>query len=102
MRPLGEIPAMGRHDAPFFPSVLSPAAFTPFQRDSSGVMVSEHKTVDGSNRSFGLAGRHQRRRKRLGTPRPFAVDACNQARVGLRERMPGTPMKLSGVLSLEA
>jgi hypothetical protein len=61
MLPLVELPEIVRPDAPWLAAVLSPAAFAQFQRSSSGVIVSEHKTVEGIHRIFGLAVRHQRR-----------------------------------------
>lgn len=65
MLPLVESPEIVRHDAPCFPSVVSPEACEPFQRDVSGLRVSENKTGEGINRLFVSDVRHQRRLNRL-------------------------------------
>jgi len=101
MLPLVEIPDIVRHDAPWFAAVFSPDAFTQFQRDISGLIVSEHKTVDGINRLFVIDVRNQSRVNRLLTESPFAVDAVNHARLNLLSSLPGTQLKPRGVLSLD-
>lgn len=65
MLPLVEIPEIVQHYAPFFASVFSPQALGQFQRSSSGLIVSEHKTVDGINRLFVLDVRNPSSLKRL-------------------------------------
>lgn len=90
-----------RHYAPFFASVFSPEAFTQFQRDVSGLIVSENKTVDGINRIFVIDVRNQSRLKRWFTESPFAVEAVNQARLALLSSLAGTQMKPQGVLSID-
>jgi hypothetical protein len=75
MLPLVELPEIVRHDAPWFASVFSPAALAQFQRDSSGLILSENKTVEGINRIFVIDVRHQRSLNRWLTGSPCAVDA---------------------------
>ena len=65
MLPLVEIPEIVRHYAPFFTSVFSPVAFKQFQRYSSGLIVSENKTVEGINRIFVIDVRNQSSLNRL-------------------------------------
>ena len=65
MLPLVEMPALVRHDAPWLASVFSPEAFAQFQRDVSGLILSENKTVDGINRIVVIDGRNQSRLNRL-------------------------------------
>src|SRR5215510_7047691 len=71
------------------------------QRCSSGLIVSENKTVDGINRLFVLDARNQSSLNRLLTESPFAVGALHQARLALLQSLPGTQMKPKGVLSLD-
>ena len=99
MVPLVEIPDIVQHDAPFFASVFSSKAFEPFQRDISGLLVSEKTTGDGINRLFVLNVRHQRRLTRLLPESPFSVSAVNRCRVALLQSLPGTAMTSQGVLS---
>lgn len=102
MLPVVEMPEMGRPAAPCFAAVCSPEAFQPFQRDLRGWMLSAHNTVAGLTRICVLEVRHQRRRHRVCTERPWSVDAFKQARFEGLERRPGTQMNASGVVSLEA
>jgi hypothetical protein len=101
MLPLVEIPEIGRHDAPFFTSVFSPEVFEQFQRDVSGLIVSENKTVHGINRMFVIDVRNQSRLKRLLTESPCSVDALNEARLTLLSQLAGTQMESRGVLSID-
>ena len=59
-----ELPEIVRHEAPGLAAVCSPEAFAQCPRDSSGVSVSEHQTVDGINRIGGIDRRPQRRWQR--------------------------------------
>jgi hypothetical protein len=101
MFPLVEIPDIVQHYAPFFASVFSPKALQQFQRYLSGLIVSENKTVDGIKRLFVLDVRNQSSLNRLLTESPFSVHALNQARLAFLQNLPGTEMKLKGVLSLD-
>lgn len=83
MRPLVEIPELVRHYAPWFTSLLSPEALAQFQRYISGLIVSEHKTVDGINRIFVGDVRHQSSLNRFLQESPFSVEAVTQARLKL-------------------
>jgi hypothetical protein len=83
MLPLVEIPERVRHDASWFASVCSPEAFVQFQRDVSGLIVSENKTVDGINCIFVIDVRHQSRLNRWLTESPFSIEAVNPARINL-------------------
>jgi hypothetical protein len=74
MLPLVEIPDSVRHEAPFFASVFSPEACAQFQRYLSGLLVSEHKTVDGLHRLLVIDVRHQSRLHRVLTESPVAVE----------------------------
>lgn len=87
--------------APCFASVFSSQALQQFQRYLSGFIVSENKTVEGINRLCVLDVRNQSSLNRLFTESPFSVDALNQARLALVQRLPGTQMKSKGVLSLD-
>ena len=75
MLPLVEIPELVRHDAPWFASGCSPEALAQFQRYVSGLILSEHKTVDGIKRMLVIDGRNQSRLNRLLTASPFSVEA---------------------------
>jgi hypothetical protein len=101
MLPLVEIPELVRHYAPFFAAVFSAEAFEQFQRYISGLILSENKTVEGSNRGFVVDVRNQSSLNRLLTASPFSVEALNRARLGLLESLAGTRMKPKGVLSLD-
>src|SRR5215475_8506990 len=101
MLPVGEIPELVRHYAPFFATVFSPEAFAQFQRYVSGLIVSENKTVDGINRLFVLEVRNQSSLNRWLTESPFSVDALNQARLALLASLAGTQLKPQGVLSID-
>jgi hypothetical protein len=102
MLPWVESPEMVRHDAPFLTSVFSSEAFKQLQRYLSGLMVSEHNTVEGINRIVVLDVRPQSRLNRLVTERPCSGDAVNKARLGWLESIPRTQMKPRGVLSRDA
>jgi hypothetical protein len=97
MLPLVEMPELVRHYAPFFATVFSPDAFAQFQRDVSGLIVSENKTGDGINRLFVLEVRHQSSLNRGLTESPLAVDAVNQARLALLASLAGTQLQPPGV-----
>jgi hypothetical protein len=101
MLPLVEVPEIVRHYAPWFASVFSPEALAQFQRYVSGLIVSENKTVDGSNRIFVIDVRNQSSLNRVLTTSPFAVDTLNQARLKLLASLSGTRMKPKGVLSID-
>jgi hypothetical protein len=101
MLPLVEIPEIVRHYAPSFTSVFSPEALEQFQRDVSGLIVSENKTVDGINRMFVIDVRHQSSLNRLLTESPFSVDALNEARLTLLSQLAGTQMESRGVLRID-
>ena len=102
MLPWVEIPALVRHDAPWFASLLSPEALAQVQRSMSGLIVSENKPVDGSNRIVVGDVRHQSRLKRFLHERPLAVEAVNQARLKLFSSLAGTQMTPQGILSIDA
>jgi len=101
MFPLVEFPEIVQHYAPFFERVFSADAFIEFKRYISGLIVSENKTVDGINRLFVVESRNQSSLNRLLTASPFSLDALNQARLDLLERLPGTRIKPKGVLSVD-
>lgn len=101
MFPLVEFPELVRHYAPFFKDVFSAAAFIEFERYISGLIVSENKTVDGINRLFVVESRNQSSLNRLMTESPFSLAALNQGRLGIMASLPGTRMKLKGVLGVD-
>jgi hypothetical protein len=101
MLPLVERPESVRHYAPWCASVFSPEAFVQFQRDLSGLIVSENTTVEGLHRLFVIDVRNQSSLDRWLTGSPVAGAALNQARGELLSRLAGTQMKLNGVLSLD-
>jgi hypothetical protein len=101
MFPLVEFPQLVQHYAPFFKDVFSAEAFIEFERYLSGLMVSENKTVDGSNRLFVFESRNQSSLNRLLTESPFELAALNQARLEVLASLPGTRMKPKGVLSAD-
>lgn len=101
MFPLVEFPEVVQHYAPFFEGVFSAEAFIEFKRYVSGLIVSENKTVDGINRLFVVESRNQSSLNRLLTASPFSLDALNQSRLGVLDRLPGTRMKPKGVLSVD-
>jgi hypothetical protein len=72
-----------------------------FQRYISGLVVSENKTVEGINRLFVFESRNQSSLNRLLTTSPFSLEELNQARLGLLASVPGTRMKVKGVLSVD-
>lgn len=102
MLPLVELPEIVRPYAPWFAAVFSPEACAQFQRDISGLIVSETKTVEGINRIFVIDVRNQSSLTRWLTGSPFAVDALHQARLERLSSLSGTQMKPKGVLSLDA
>ena len=81
MRPLVEIPERVRHDTPWCAARLPPESLAQVQRYSSGLIGSEHQTVDGINRIFVVEVRHQSRVHRFVHERPLAVEAVNQTRL---------------------
>jgi hypothetical protein len=101
MFPLVEFPEIVQHYAPFFEGVFSADAFIEFKRYISGLIVSENKTVDGINRLFVVESRNQSSLNRLLTASPFLLEALNQSRLDVLERLPGTRIKPKGVLSLD-
>ena len=101
MFPLVEFPELIQHYAPFFDGVFSAEAFIEFQRYISGLVVSENKTVDGINRLFVYESRNQSSLNRLLTQSPFSLDVLNQKRLALLASLPGTQMKVNGVLSVD-
>jgi len=101
MRPLVEIPELGRHDAPWFAALFSPEAWAQFQRYMSGLIVSENNTVDGINRIFVVDVRNQSRLNRFLHERPCAVEAVNQARLKWFSSLAGTQMKPKGIWSVD-
>jgi DDE superfamily endonuclease len=101
MFPLVEFPELVQHYAPEFEKVFSPEAFLEFQRYSSGLIVSENKTVDGINRLFVHESRNQSSLNRLLTASPFSLPDLNQARLRVLDQLPGTQMKRKGVLSVD-
>ena len=101
MFPLVEFPTLVQHYAPFFAEVFSAEAFIEFQRYISGLIVSENKTVDGINRLFIIESRNQSSLNRLLTASPFALAALNQGRLAVLASVPGTRLKLKGVLSVD-
>lgn len=101
MLPLVELPEIVRHYAPWFASVFSPEAFVQCQRYISGLIVSDHQTVEGINRIFVIDVRNQSRLNRWLTARPGSIEVLNQARLELMASRSGTQMKPKGVLSLD-
>lgn len=101
MVPLVEFPEVVQHYAPFFETVFSADAFIEFKRYISGLIVSENKTVDGINRLFVVESRNQSSLNRLLTASPFSLEALNQSRLDVLERIPGTRIKPKGVLSVD-
>ena len=73
MLPLVELPEIVRHYAPWFASVFSPEAFVQFQRYISGLIVSDHQTVEGINRIFVIDVRNQSRLNRWLTASPCSI-----------------------------
>lgn len=71
MVPLVEIPEIVRHHESFFVSVFSPKALEQFKRYVSGLIVSEHKTVEGINRIFVINVRNQSSLNRFFTKAVF-------------------------------
>ena len=101
MIPLLEFPEIVEHYGPYFRGVFSAEAFIEFKRYISGLMVSENKTVEGINRLFERASRHQSSLNRLLTESPFSLDALNQARLAVLNSQGATQVKPKGVLSLD-
>lgn len=101
MFPLVEFPEIVQHYAPFFEGIFSAEAFIEFKRYISGLIVSENKTVDGINRLFVVESRNQSSLNRLLTASPFSLDALNQVRLDVLDRLPGTRIKPKGVLSVD-
>jgi hypothetical protein len=101
MFPLVEFPTLVQHYAPFFTDVFSPEAFIEFERYISGLIVSENKTVDGINRLFVIECRNQSSLNRLLTASPFSLESLNQARLNMLNSIPGTRVKLKGVLGID-
>ena len=99
--PLVEFPELVQHYAPFFDSVFSEQAFVQFQRYLSGLIVSENKTVEGINRIFVHETRNQSSLNRLLNESPFSVKILSQARLSLMASLPGTRLKVKGVLSVD-
>jgi hypothetical protein len=101
MLPLVEFPQIVQHYAPWFESVVSAEALVQFQRYLSGLLISENKTVDGINRLFVIASRHQSSLNRLLTASPFSEAALNRQRLALLNSLAGTRVKPKGVLSVD-
>ncbi|MCZ7568983.1 MAG: transposase [Ardenticatenaceae bacterium] len=101
MLALVEFPELVQHDAPYFETVFSPAAWIEFQRYIRGLIVSENKTVDGIKRLFVRESRHQRSLNRLLTESPLALADLNRARLAVLESVPQTKVKARGVLSVD-
>lgn len=101
MFPLVEFPELVQHYAPYFKDVFSAEAFIEFQRYTSGLIVSENKTIDGINRLFVIESRNQSSLNRLLTASPFSLETLNQARLNVLAGLPGTQMKPKGVLSVD-
>ena len=83
MFPRLELPNIVEHYAPYFAPVFSPEAYVQFQRDVSGLLVSENKSVEGSNRLCVYASRDQSRLNRLLTASPFELAAVDPARFAM-------------------
>jgi hypothetical protein len=101
MFPLVEFPELVQHYAPFFAEVFSAEALIEFERYSSGLIVSENKTVEGINRLFVIESRNQSSLNRLLTQSPFRLEALNEARLKVLDSQPGTRLKPDGVLSVD-
>ncbi len=101
MNPLVEFPELVQHYAPHFADVFSPAALIQFKRYLSGLLVSENKTVEGINRLFVIASRHQSSLNRWLAESPFSLTALNQKRLGVLAGQPATALKPQGVLSVD-
>jgi hypothetical protein len=99
--PLVEIPRLVQHYAPYFKAVFSAEALLEFERYTSGLLVSENKTVEGINRLFVVESRNQSSLNRLLTQSPFSLEALNQARLDVLASCAGTQRKTSGVLSVD-
>ena len=65
MFPRVEFPEWVQHYAPFFNDVFSAQAWVEFERYSSGLIVSENKTVEGMKRWFVQASRNPSSLNRL-------------------------------------
>ena len=101
MFPLVEFPVLVQHYAPFFSEVFSADAFVEFKRYISGLIVSENKTVDGINRLFVIESRDQSSLNRLLTASPYSLESLNEARLTMLDSLPGTRLKVKGVLSVD-
>ena len=72
MLPLVELPEIVSHYAPWFEPIFSEEeALIQFQRDLSGLLVSENKTVEGINRLVVYENCNQRSLNRLLTDNIF-------------------------------
>lgn len=101
MYPLVEFPELVKHYAHFFEEVFSAEAFIEFERYISGLIVSENKTVEGINRLFVNESRNQSSLNRLLTESPFSLEELNRARLAMLGSLPGTQIKVKGVLGID-
>jgi len=95
------LPEVVAQYAPFCADVFSAEAFSEFKRYISGLIVSEHKPVEGINRLFVFESRNQSALNRLLTVSPFSLAAVNQARWAVLASVPATRRKPKGVLSVD-
>jgi hypothetical protein len=101
MLPMVELPEIVSHYAAWFEPVFSEEALVQFQRYVSGLIVSEHKTVEGINRGVVYESRNQSSLNRRLSSSPFSEKGLNQQRLALLASLPGTRLKPKGVSGVD-
>ena len=96
MLPLVSIPEIVKHYAPHFKKAFSETEYNHFERYVSGLLVSEHKTVEGINRLFVLEPKNQSTLNRFLTASKYDIDYLHQLRLSLLNAQEQTKLKGAG------
>lgn len=107
MNLLVKIPSIVEQYSIYFKDLFSIEGFEYFKRFISGLLVSDNKTIEGINRLFVLAPRHQASANKFVNRQNFDLDLLNTRRVAFMQEHPNTCFKAKratkggGVLSID-